>query len=115
MSKSLVEIVKHEGYVTLLLTSKPVNALSYPFMNELKTTIENLEKDSTVKGVIFTSNISKIFSAGLDLRELYKPKKENFIRFWTTFQEFIYTVYKTKLTTIAAINGECPAGNFNFF
>lgn len=110
MSK-LVEVVKHEGgYVSLLLSSKPVNALSYPFMNELKITIENLEKDSSVKGFIITSNIQKIFSAGLDLRELYKPKKENFIRFWSTFQELIYTICKSKLASVAAINGQCPAG-----
>jgi Delta3-Delta2-enoyl-CoA isomerase len=57
-----------------------------------------------------TSGVPKIFSAGLDLREFYKPKIENFQEFWEAFQDLTLTIYKSRLTSIAAINGAAPAG-----
>jgi 3,2-trans-enoyl-CoA isomerase len=108
---SLVVTKKSElGVATLVLSSKPVNALSTHLMTDVINAVKSLENDKSVQAVVITSAYDKIFSAGLNLKELYKPKPENFKRFWGSLQEMIYTIYKSRLVTIAAINGECPAG-----
>lgn len=45
-----------------------------------------------------------IFSAGLDLNELYKSDAERFRKFWTTFQDVLNKLYRSTYPTEAAIN-----------
>jgi Delta3-Delta2-enoyl-CoA isomerase len=74
-----------------------------------------LESDEKIRGVIITSDLQKIFSAGLDLKEFYKTNEEKFTKFWKSFQNLFYVLYSTPLILIAAINGACPAGGCKFF
>ena len=55
-----------------------------------------------MKGFILTSGL-KTFCAGLDLREFYKPKIENFQEFWEAFQDLIFTIHQSRLVSIAGI------------
>ena len=54
--------------------------------------------------------MNKIFSAGLDITEMYKPDEERLRTFWTTLQEVWIELYGSRLATAAAINGHAPAG-----
>jgi len=83
------------------------------FWQLLLDTLEQLEKDPTIRGVIFSSGLSRdVFTAGNDIKELYGPltTKAKFTRFWTAQTKFLARLYKTPLVTIAAIRGACPAG-----
>jgi len=102
------------GYSTLKLNRKPVNSFNLEFMNEILEVIDNVEKMPESRGLIITS-AHKVFSAGLDLTELYNPeqdksRQERLNTFWSTFQELSLRLYQTPLITIAAINGAAPAG-----
>lgn len=71
------------------------------------------EADKTIRGVVFQSTLKKnIFTAGLDINELYAPStsKERLKDFWTTLTQTLTSIYRSRLATVAAINGACPAG-----
>lgn len=45
-----------------------------------------------------------VFSAGLDILEMYKPVPENLKRFWTNLQDVWLKLYGSSFPTAAAIN-----------
>lgn len=92
------------------MNAPPINALSRPFLAELEQTIDKLEKDEDVRAMILTANKPGIFSAGLDIFEMYGKDKESLGAFWTQLQDTWLKLYKTPLVTVAAINGTSPAG-----
>ncbi|XP_042907319.1 enoyl-CoA delta isomerase 1, mitochondrial isoform X2 [Parasteatoda tepidariorum] len=87
----------------------PVNSLSLEFMEELRLTIKELE-EREFRGVIITSSAPTVFSAGLDLTELFHPEESRLRSFWRALQELWKTIYVSPLITIAAVNGHAPAG-----
>ena len=65
------------------------------------------------QAIILKSSNPNIFSAGLDLLELYQannPDREKLVTFWRSFQQVFIDLYSTRLATIAAIQGHAPAG-----
>ena len=50
-----------------------------------------------------------IFSAGLDLTEMYNPDLDRLKAFWKSFQNLYFSLYGSRLATIAAIQGHAPA------
>ncbi len=56
-----------------------------------------------------------MFSAGIDLTELYQPKPERLEQFWTSFQNVILNLYKTPLAVVAAINVRRASVNYRTF
>ncbi len=80
---------------------------------QLSTALEGLEADSSVRGVIFQSGLKRdVFTAGNDLKELYAPESsaERYQDFWVTQNTFFARLYRSRLITVAAIRGACPAG-----
>jgi 3,2-trans-enoyl-CoA isomerase len=80
---------------------------------ELQNALDSLEGNSKMRGVIFCSGLERdIFTAGNDLMELYAPKSspERYQKFWTLSNQFLANLYNSRLVTVAAINGSCPAG-----
>lgn len=63
-----------------------------------------------MRGLVLTSSSKKIFSAGLDLMEMYNPEPRRLADFWRALQQLFLKLYMTPLVTIAAIEGHCPAG-----
>merc|ERR1719379_3395470 len=83
------------------------------FWQELLAAFLECENDAKVRAIIFQSGLKKsVFTAGLDLKELYGPttSKERLFQFWGTLSEAATKIYGSKKVTIAAINGACPAG-----
>lgn len=54
------------------------------------------------------SDISGIFSAGLDIKE-FTQSRERLIEFWTAFQQVYLDLYGASSTTVACIEGSAPA------
>ncbi|NXR14394.1 ECI1 isomerase, partial [Semnornis frantzii] len=103
--------VDHEtGIATMKFKSPPVNSLSLDFLTEFCISLEKLENDRACRGVVFTSNVPKIFSSGLDITEMYGKSTEHYAEFWRAVQEMWLRVYGSNMVTIAAINGSSPAG-----
>jgi len=109
-----MQIDKQEGgYAIISLKKEPVNSMSLEFWQALQAAYDTCEADRTVRGVIFTSGLKKnVFTAGLDLKELHAPStsEERLFTFWRTLSKVLISVYSSKMVTIAAIPGACPAG-----
>ncbi|XP_064009497.1 enoyl-CoA delta isomerase 1, mitochondrial [Pogoniulus pusillus] len=109
-NKILVELNESSGVAMMKFKSPPVNSLSLDFLTEFCISLEKLENDRACRGVIFTSNVPKIFSSGLDITEMYGKSTEHYAEFWRAVQEMWLRVYSSNMVTIAAINGASPAG-----
>ncbi|XP_056264173.1 enoyl-CoA delta isomerase 1, mitochondrial-like isoform X2 [Pseudoliparis swirei] len=108
--KIAVEFDQSTGVAVMRLQSPPVNSLSLDFITELCISVEKLEMDKSCRGLILTSSQPKVFSAGLDITEMYGKSPEHYGEFWRAVQEMWLKIYGSSMVTIAAINGSSPAG-----
>lgn len=108
--KISVDFDKSTGVAVLTMQSPPVNSMSLDFITELCINLEKLEMDKACRGLIVTSSLPKVFSAGLDILEMYGTSPERCGEFWRAVQEMWLKMYKSNMVTIAAINGSSPAG-----
>jgi len=97
------------GIATLELNRPPVNSLNTPLLQDISAALTDLNKNKS-KGLILTSTSPTVFSAGLDLLEMYKPDPEKVKVFWTSLQDVWLKLYGSAFPTAAAINGHSPAG-----
>ncbi|TRY90735.1 hypothetical protein DNTS_004506 [Danionella cerebrum] len=109
-SKIKVDLDSNTGVAIMQFQSPPVNSLSLDFLTEFAINIEKLELDRSCRGVIITSALPKVFSAGLDILEMYQKSPEHYVEFWKAVQEAWFKLYGSSKVTIAAINGNSPAG-----
>ncbi|XP_020611377.1 enoyl-CoA delta isomerase 1, mitochondrial-like [Orbicella faveolata] len=108
---SLVNVEKQGSIAILELNRKPVNSFSMEFLQEINSNLNELENDQDCQGLIITSGLPKVFSAGLDLvKEVYQPDVKRLASFWSCFQEMWLRLYGSRLATMAAINGHALAG-----
>ncbi|KAI5623088.1 enoyl-CoA delta isomerase 1, mitochondrial, partial [Silurus asotus] len=105
-----VDLDGSTGIAVVKFQSSPVNSMSLDFLTELCISLEKLELDRSCRGVILTSALPKIFSAGLDITEMYGKNPEHYAEFWKSVQEIWLKVYGYSKIAIAAINGSSPAG-----
>jgi enoyl-CoA hydratase/carnithine racemase len=93
----------------VVLQKPPVNTFNLQMIETLHQTIRELEADESVTSIVLTSAYPKVFSAGLDLQVLMKPAESDFKHFWSSFEGLVETYYMSRLHTVAAISGSCPA------
>lgn len=98
------------GVTMLKIASGPVNTLSRPVLTELIAALQTAAKDDATKAVVISSGLPKVFSAGLDIMELFRPKEEAFHAYMGLVADYFCTLYNHPKTTIAAITGAAPAG-----
>lgn len=116
------------GIATLEMNRPPVNSLNTLLLKDISNALDEVAKNRS-KGLILTSvkisifyffflwklNVCKmivnyfqssatVFSAGLDIMEMYKPDPEKVKLFWTTVQEVWLKLYGSAFPTAAAIN-----------
>nr|XP_056722313.1 enoyl-CoA delta isomerase 1, mitochondrial [Euleptes europaea] len=108
--KVLVELAEGAGVAVMKLKSPPVNSLSLELLTEFSISLEKLENDKACRGVILTSAVPQIFSAGLDITEMHGKSPEHYAEFWKAVQELWLKLYRSSLVTVAAVNGSSPAG-----
>ncbi|KAF6202894.1 hypothetical protein GE061_003301 [Apolygus lucorum] len=97
------------GVATVTMNRPPVNSLNTEHLETLHRTFIRLENEKC-RGMILTSSSPTVFSAGLDIREMYKPELEKARKFWRTLQDMWLKLYSSPYPTVAAINGHAPAG-----
>eukprot|EP00435_Cladocopium_sp_Y103_P010266 s1614_g2.t1 len=113
MPVTMEKLEDAKGIAVISFNKEPVNSMNLDFWKALKSTFEAAEADKTIRGVVFQSTLKKnIFTAGLDINELYAPStsEERLKDFWTTLTQTLTSIYRSRLATVAAINGACPAG-----
>lgn len=109
-STSLFNVEVHDGGICVMEMAKPpVNTFDIDMMNEFSRTLSTIEADESIHGLVLTSAFPGVFCAGLDLKFLHKPSREDFVLFWSTFESMWSKYYTSPLCTVAVINGSSPA------
>ena len=80
-----VEINPVSGIATVTMNRPPVNSLNLELLTGLVDAMKTVKKEKCL-GMILTSSSNSVFSAGLDIMEMYKPKEERLKEFWSTLQ-----------------------------
>ncbi len=83
--------------------------LSIFVLEEIRTILNEISKDSTVEKIIFTGK-EDVFASGADLREIADITKETAKDFAVRGQSLMNKIARMPQTTIAAINGFCFGG-----
>ncbi|XP_039488388.1 enoyl-CoA delta isomerase 1, mitochondrial [Drosophila santomea] len=104
-----VEVNDKTGIATLTMNRPPVNSQNVQLLLDLQASISEIENNKS-RGLILTSAHSNVFSAGLDIFEMYNTDVERLRTVWTELQNVWIALYGTSLPTAAAINGHAPAG-----
>lgn len=93
----------------VVLHHPPVNTLNASFTSELTQALRKIEDSKEVQAIVIKSSLQNVFSAGLDLNELYGISREKMVTFWHNLQDLWYQIYSSKLITVSVINGHCLA------
>jgi enoyl-CoA hydratase len=107
-----VKLAKENSVATLTLNRPEVhNAMNNEMNQELKTALEEIKSDSTIRVLIVTGAGDKAFSAGRDLKE-YSGSKTTPIEVWAgrIGARGIDSVAGMPVPAIAAINGYAIGG-----
>lgn len=105
----LVNVNDKTGVATVTLNRAPVNSLNLELLTAISKTLDDLQNNKS-RGMILTSSSPTVFSAGLDITEMYKPEAARLRDFWSTLQDVWLKLYGSPFATAAAITGHAPAG-----
>ncbi|EFN66810.1 3,2-trans-enoyl-CoA isomerase, mitochondrial [Camponotus floridanus] len=106
----LIETTRDDTGIDIISMAKPpVNSINTELLSALKTSLLEAQSNRS-KGVILTSSLPTIFSAGLDITEMFTNDKKKITDFWSTLQDTWLTLYSLNIPIAVAINGSSPAG-----
>ncbi|XP_078047690.1 enoyl-CoA delta isomerase 1, mitochondrial [Augochlora pura] len=110
-SSKIVDVTHDDvtGITKISMAREPVNGLNKELLNTLNESLTDAKKNRS-SGVILTSALPTIFTAGLDLMELYNRTENQLVEFWQTLQDTWLTLYGLEIPVATAINGASPAG-----
>ena len=104
-----------DGVVTITMDmTGPVNAMNTEFMTAMAETVDKLEAESPLKGVIFAS-AKKTFFAGGDLNMLIAAKPGEEAQFFEGVEHtksLLRRLEKLPVPVVAAINGAALGGGY---
>jgi len=100
---------EQDGIVTLFLNRGKVNPLNVDVVEEIHSSLKDLEGDSTVKAIILTGQ-GKFFSFGFDVPEFLTDSREAFSDFLAKFTNLYSYMFLYPKPIIAALNGHAIAG-----
>jgi len=104
-----VKVDDKSGCAVVSMQKPPVNSLNVDMIQALTKALVELEANKC-RGFILTSSSPSVFSAGLDIREMYQTSPERLQLFWSSLQTLWLKLYGSKMANVALINGHSPAG-----
>jgi len=104
-----IDTQENDGVATLTLSRGKVNALNGEVVDELRTTLEALERNPEVRAVVLTAT-GAFFSFGFDVPEFLAYSKEQFTDYATRFTALYTYMFAYPKPIVAAINGHAVAG-----
>lgn len=105
-----VDLDASSGIAVVTMKKSPVNNLNTELLQEISKAIKELESTKGCRAFVLTSSLPTVFSAGLDIMEMYEPRPEGLKDFWNSVQQVWLDLFGTRLATTAAITGHAPAG-----
>ncbi|MDO9528483.1 MAG: enoyl-CoA hydratase/isomerase family protein [Syntrophales bacterium] len=106
---SFIIVSKDDSVATLTLSRGKVNALNESAIDQINSSLIELEKDETVKAIILTGQ-GNFFSFGFDIPEFLSYSKDSFTKFLTKFTDLYTYMFLFPKPVVAALNGHTMAG-----
>jgi 3,2-trans-enoyl-CoA isomerase len=106
---SFIILSKSDSVATLTLSRGKVNALNESAIDQIKSSLIELEKDESVKALILTGQ-GNFFSFGFDIPEFLSYSKDSFTEFLTKFTDLYTYMFLFPKPVVAALNGHTMAG-----
>ncbi len=98
-----------DHHAVIELNRPKAHAINHAMVNDIREALASLAESEYVQGAILTGQ-GNIFSAGLDIVELYGYNQDKMDNFWDDFGEMVRDLVSFPKPLIAAINGHSPAG-----
>ena len=105
----LIEKQNKDDYVILTMQRPKVNALNHELVQEIRNSFQEIENNESERGVILTG-MPGVFSAGLDLIELFDYDEQEIRDFFIAFGSMYIELAKFKKPFVCAVSGHSPAG-----
>ena len=100
---------QYASFIALIQLNRPkeLNALNTQLMQELRETLQQLDRDDQVRAIIITGN-DQAFAAGADIRQMADKSAVEMLMLdqFSTWDQ----IRKTKKPVIAAVSGFCLGG-----
>ena len=109
MNNFITTDISKDGVCVLTINRKPVNALSFDLLLELKNTFLNIKDNKQIRVVLLRSKLNH-FSAGADLKERKIMSKDDAGIALDNFNDCFNTIESFPMPTICLINGYCLGG-----
>ncbi|XP_072919093.1 LOW QUALITY PROTEIN: enoyl-CoA hydratase domain-containing protein 2, mitochondrial [Hemitrygon akajei] len=101
----------NSGIATVLMNRPHArNSLGKVFVMQLEEVVENLQKDKSVRVVLFKSQIKGVFCAGADLKERAQMSNTEVGQFVHKLRSLMSNIASLPMPTIAAIDGYALGG-----
>jgi enoyl-CoA hydratase len=104
-----VQLDVDDGLATIRLDRDHGNAINAELLQDLLTAYQDVAADPGTRGVLLTSS-GKLFSPGLDLRELLELDRARMQRFMARLTACLVVMYTCPKPVVAAIRGHALAG-----
>jgi 3,2-trans-enoyl-CoA isomerase len=104
----MIDVIDHDQVRELRLARPPVNALNPALMGALRDQVATAVADG--RAALVLSGMPKVFSAGLDLRELLTLDRASIRAAWELFFGLLADLASCPIPIAAALTGHSPAG-----
>eukprot|EP00127_Corallochytrium_limacisporum_P004879 Clim_evm23s191 gene=Clim_evmTU23s191 len=99
--------VSNGKYAVLKLNRAPVNSFDHNMVKTVMATMDEIEADKSIRGVVYTSAIPGQFSAGIDLAQM-SCSEEEWRAYWADLRQMFFKLYESKKSTACIITGAAP-------
>lgn len=111
MAANVLQVKRENGLCTITLNRPDkLNALNREFFDELKTLLDLLEGDKTVRVLILTAAGDKAFCVGADLKERQTMNDKAVLQRFELVRQLYLRLERLPFPLIAAINGHALGG-----
>ncbi len=105
MEYKTILVEKEENIAIIKLNRPPMNPLNEELFGELKSAVEELDKDNNIGAIIITGEGDKAFSAGADVKDMLGRDAMGAMAFPEKAREAFLAIENCGKAVIAVING----------
>jgi len=106
----MITVDYRDDVAVVRLSRSVTNALNLDLVNRLRDTIERIEYDPNVCGLVLGTSSDKFFSIGFDIPQLFELARKEFEIFYRAINRTCLDLYTMPKATVAALTGHAIAG-----
>jgi len=110
MKTKMISIDYQDEVAVVRLSRSVTNALNLELVNQLRDTLERIEHDPNVCGLVLGTSSDKFFSIGFDIPQLFDLTRKEFELFYRAINRTCLDLYTMPKATVAALTGHAIAG-----